>query len=1074
MVDDLQGLSQWQVMLSNGRVLGPFSTSIVLKMLKDQSLSGEEKIKKAGSQNSWVSFVNTTEFYETLMEMALEDRPVKNPGLMLEVLSQETVIEKPPKHLAFPKTDDFKKGESPKKEKNFDEDVTRKLQSPEKMKVFDEDVTRRLPSSKDSKDFQPQAIKIQVHQGAHNHDSDAEETQVLVLVETKLEKHSSSSQYRESSELLEKTHISQQSESSHGLQNFHSLGSQDSQGLQDFRNTSGLQDVQDFSGVPGISLSGSPNSQEFQDAFVLNLDPVETIEKELLKKSSVKAHKIKAVVLLSLSLILGTYFFEELHSPSSLESFHLLQPRYGQGQKLNPQEIQSFVDQGIGLFQKDSVNLYQEAQSFFVKVLESDTNHLQARAFLCLIYRELWPFVIQDPQDQETFSNLVKSTKALNPVGEFGLTCEVSKLLASGKVQEARGVVDHYLSESGNIENPVFISFKAEILARNLEYANAILFIDTAQKIWPSWVKLQSLRGQFELSEGRAEAALESFKATIGQNPHHKVGYLNKGLIEYQYLKDQQEAMSSLSRGLEIKSLAPKTLEAKGAYFLALILRDQRELEKAKVYIEKAYSLQPRDSEIKSLYLELGGSIGDIKLSVKQSELIHLGDQYVALGDYLAAQAEYKAAFELDSKNSIAAMKAGKCLWDLSQPHEAIEWLKKAIKATPKMLEASVLLADYYSQRFDFASALEVLAKAAQFNPNNADIFKGYGTVEYRRQNLKSALYYFNRSLKLFDHDPEVLVLLAQSYGGLSQFDEAQNHILRALEIDPTNVEAMIVYAKNLAQHKGAQSGLHYLNDQIKKFSYTIELRLALGDIYLELERYSEAERVYTQILDYNPKMKKGWIGLGLSYQAQLKYWDAGKAFVEAAVLDVFDAEPLYLLGRLYIDSNQWDKALSYFQKAVKINSFYPNLHYHSGRAALLKGDLKVALEYAFLERQKNPNVAESYLLAADVYDLNQEYQMCADEYQKAIKLRSQGVGIYVKMARCYRLAGAVDIAENMLNVAASMESGYPEIYREQGAIFESQKDYIAASVAYEKYLILSPNAKDKELVESKILEIKK
>jgi tetratricopeptide (TPR) repeat protein len=72
-------------------------------------------------------------------------------------------------------------------------------------------------------------------------------------------------------------------------------------------------------------------------------------------------------------------------------------------------------------------------------------------------------------------------------------------------------------------------------------------------------------------------------------------------------------------------------------------------------------------------------------------------------------------------------------------------------------------------------------------------------------------------------------------------------------------------------------------------------------------------------------------------------------------------------------------------------------------------------------------------------------------------------------MARCYRQAGNPDVASSMLSIAASQESGLPEIYKEQGAIFEELGDKAAAIASYDKYLSLSPNAPDRAEIDQRI-----
>jgi len=88
------------------------------------------------------------------------------------------------------------------------------------------------------------------------------------------------------------------------------------------------------------------------------------------------------------------------------------------------------------------------------------------------------------------------------------------------------------------------------------------------------------------------------------------------------------------------------------------------------------------------------------------------------------------------------------------------------------------------------------------------------------------------------------------------------------------------------------------------------------------------------------------------------------------------------------------------------------------------------------------------------------------------MKLRSPGADIYVKAAQCYRQSGSVDVAQDLLTMAASRESGYADIYKEQGAIYEIKGDIRAAVQSYNKYLGLSPNATDRGEIESRINRI--
>ena len=86
-----------------------------------------------------------------------------------------------------------------------------------------------------------------------------------------------------------------------------------------------------------------------------------------------------------------------------------------------------------------------------------------------------------------------------------------------------------------------------------------------------------------------------------------------------------------------------------------------------------------------------------------------------------------------------------------------------------------------------------------------------------------------------------------------------------------------------------------------------------------------------------------------------------------------------------------------------------------------------------------------------------------------AIKLQPLGAASYVNVSRCYRLSGNLDIAVQMLNRAADVESGYSPIWKELGSIYETKGEYTKAVLAYQKYLALEPTAPDRLQIQAKV-----
>lgn len=951
------------VMLSNGRVMGPYSTEAILKLIAEGALSGDERIKKA-SGGSWIPISKEAAFYDKLLE-ALHEVAKPNPQLT-ETMSQETVIAPLPSEALIPPLDPELQP-APQMQGNFDETA-----------IVNKDGTSNLPI--------PAPATAPVPAGGNER-------------------------------------------------------------------------------LPAVSSGGIPAPAAPTVVDLQNLGAA---------ANAGQFQKLKIPILLavaSIVLLVGAYFWTQ---EDQEEKIHLLTPKYGATATLTGPELKAEVQKALYFFQNDTFESYYESQARFVAILEKAPQSLDARGYLCLTYRELWPYTKQDSTDIDAVNSLVKSTKALDPVGAAGAYCEISKLLMFGKTTDARGILDYLLNQRQFSTDPVLIAFKAETIAAEQDPKAAADIIETARQLSPTWVKASVLQAEFLMQSGQTQAASSAYEKVLKMNSKHKVAQIQYAILNYRFFKQSDLALNFLTGALGSKGRIPRQLEGKANFTIAQILLDQKQSNKARSYAQRAYDLNPGDSEYKDLLLKLGGTTELSKKNYKHNELVFLGDQYYRAGDCLSAQAEYKAAFELDPTNALAATKAAKCLWQLNQSVEAINWLNKAMKSDAKLIEAYTMQADYYSQRYDYQSALKVLNRAASLFPNTNEVLRGYGLLEFRRNNMKDAIGYLQRALKIYENDIEALLLLAKAHAASGEFQQAQNYAIRAMELDSTNNEAIVVYAKNLVQFRGLDAGLFYIKDQISKFSYTIEFRIALAEMYKDVERYRDAQTVYEQIIEADPKNKKAYLGLGECLQNQAQFDRALKAYIQAATLDPSDAEPPFRAGQLYIDMNRFPQAMKQFQEALQINPFYPRANYYAGKAAFFNTDYQTALQFCQAERKMNPNLADSYILAAEIYAAMKNFAKCAGEYQLAVKLRPQGAEIYVKMARCYRQSGSPDIAESMLIIAATIESGLPDIYKEQGAIYESRGDTRSAITSYNKYLALSPNAPDREEMEARINSLAK
>lgn len=794
----------------------------------------------------------------------------------------------------------------------------------------------------------------------------------------------------------------------------------------------------------------------------------------------IKASRLPLMII-AVGLIVGAgAYFWSTSGRFTGDRIHLLVPRRGQS-AISNDRAKDKISRALGGFQTDTFAGYRRAENELVEITESAwlkpeeyPKRAEALSMLCLVYRELWPFAFQDTKDLKAVSEVMREAKRVDPGGMHGAICEIVHMILNGHARDAQGLTDSVLLEKSTA--PVLFEIRGDLYLQAKDYQNAAGYFERARTLWPVWQKGAVQEGRARAQMQQNKEAIQLFRDVLGKVSDHAVAKVELGLIEGLKFNQFDKGLDLIKSGVDER--IPRPIAARGYLGIAQIYLKKQQKARAAEAAKTAYELDPGSAEAKELLVILGGT-GKVKHG--ETDLMFLGEQYLRAGDYFSAQAQFKAAFDANPKNGIAAMKAGKCLWQLSQTAEGIEWMKKAIKTDPQLVAAYVELADYYAQRFDYFEAIEVLKRAQALQPQGFEVYRGFATVELRRNNFSGALGYGQRALKLYETDIQTFLLMAKAHMGLQQYNEARKFAASALDLDFNEIEAHSLLAKIETGLHGVDSGVSYVQQLLNRYVISqgqqvpqaaIDLRITLGEIYMQDERFKSAEQSYRQALALDPNARRAMVGLGKSLQGQSLLANALESYLKAAVLDPADPEPIFLSGQLYSDTGNAPEALKQFERVLRINPRYPRAHVSIGRVALRRGDAKRALDEAMQERMINPDLADAYILGAEAYFTLKQYTNCSSEYQKAISKKAGTSTTLVRMARCYRLSGALESAESLLREAIAQESGNPDIYKEQGAIFQSKGMADSAITAYDYYLRLAPNATDRNDVEVRIRKI--
>ena len=778
------------------------------------------------------------------------------------------------------------------------------------------------------------------------------------------------------------------------------------------------------------------------------------------------------VLFIVMSCGLYIYLIQNPSNPGKL--IHLRTPRDLKGQSYDQKMVNQNIHRAIIAFRKDSFKGYSIAQDALIEFVEKSKGELDdAYAFLCMTYRELWPFSYQDGKDHGALQVVLRKVQKIDPKSSSANICLVVSHWVRGHYDDALRIMENHLAQWP--DHIFFNQMTGDIYSARKQYQEASYYFSKVRELWqppPVWSKtlLQEARMYRKLGNYRQAVAL--YNRLLKENPSHAVAKVELGLVEFDPYQNIDKARDYILAGLlpgEKDHFIPKMVESEAYVVLAKISIFQGDNKKALEFFKKAFSIDSSNQEARDMIKEMGGSPGSV--SVNNLNMVRLGEQYMKRKNFNQAQAAFRGAYEANPRSAFAALRAGEAFWKLNQSEEAIQWIKRSIRADPSFIRGYLILADYQSARFDYVNAIETLKAALKVNPRHHGVYRGFALVELRRKNYDGVMKFAKKALELYDTDVKTLLILAEALYEKNEPEEAFQHVYRAQELDPSDERVHILLAHVMTKLQGTDAGIDYLNRLSITHGKADYVR-ALGDLLVREERKNEAKEKYLEALNQNPRDKKALMDLAGVSRSEKDPTQARDYLLQAAILDPSDAQPLFILGQIYLESNQSDKALKQFVKVIRINPNYPRAYYYAGRAHLAEDDFEQALEMAEKERLMNPNIPESFLLAAEVYYRKKQYGSCADKYKEVLVRGLKTSEIFINLARCYRLSGNLDSAFTMLNEAKEVESGNPNIHKELGALYHTKGSYEKAIKAYRDYLKMNPQAEDKGSIKIRINNI--
>lgn len=565
----------------------------------------------------------------------------------------------------------------------------------------------------------------------------------------------------------------------------------------------------------------------------------------------------------------------------------------------------------------------EEAKAAFEAALKADPEHASSAVELAAL--ELL-------EAKQVDSAVAALDQALDPAKKEALgPAEVARALAlkgealALKHQDAEAIAQFEEAIKADARQPFARARLGQLYLNRKEYAKALPLLQEAATATPesfaaSEALLSALIGVGQMQDARTVVtdAAKRFPTNA------RLAYL-KGKVELA-LGKQKEAESAWQA-----AVAADAAMVEPRLGLAELYLQQRKVAEARAQVDAA-AQQPgerADVLVARATLDLlAGKTDEADQATRRAlELAPtMGDAHVARArvltaknDGAGAEAAAKKALELEPGVPHGQLVLGEALRLQQKFDLAAEALEKARLADPKNTQAAVLLGTVQREKGDFAGAAGTLLAAIQADPANAETHYQLGLVRIDRREFNSAVDSLKKALEYTPKVARYEFHLGRALQGAAKSAEAQAAWKHVLELDPKYVDAYEQLGRAALERNDFKAANGYLAQALALEPSRAEVQVAIGDAQAAQDDWASAGRSYEKALQLKPDLPGVRFKVGQAYGEQRRFSEAMGWYRRATAQDPKNAAAWLNLGWAAKEQKLKTEALEAFTKYLEL-----------------------------------------------------------------------------------------------------------------------------------------------------------
>jgi tetratricopeptide (TPR) repeat protein/glycosyltransferase involved in cell wall biosynthesis len=507
---------------------------------------------------------------------------------------------------------------------------------------------------------------------------------------------------------------------------------------------------------------------------------------------------------------------------------------------------------------------------------------------------------------------------------------------------------------------------------------------------------------------------------------------------------------------------------AKAHHKMAIVLKQQGNLEEASSYYRQAIALINNDSERRDRNQQSLSITTQINNHISLKQLDTSADLYTS-NKSMPQSPQHHLDATLETAQLYLQQALAYC--EDKQWQQAIDSCEDALQIVPTLAEAYKIRGNSLHKLGKIPEAIGAYAKALTIEPDLVDIYVNVGSLYASQQKWEQALNYYQKAIAINPNLSIVYRNLAKIWEKLGDKQQSQHCLTRSLYLEK-NSQPTLAQGKEQPQLSPSQQQPSLPSSE----ATPAQLQVRQGDLYVQKQQWQEAIACYQQAIKLEPKSAQAYRDLAKAYNHLGQSEAAIECLYQALTLEPDEAEAeqhfglakllrqqgkidgaivcyrqaigikpelseAYLhLGEIWQDRGEIDKAIACYQQLIKLKPS-DSQGYHNLGDAFSAGEQWEAASSSYLSAIKlNPNFAWSYNNLGNALLKRQQWEEAAQCFQQAIKLNSNFAWSHYNLGEAFVKLQMWEEAESAYKHSQQLQADLPNLEAKINAVLQSKQ----------------------------------